>query len=89
MCREKMDKRELNRIVYNDEIGLVVDPSGKLHGRGAYVCAKSACWTKMAQSNVLDSALRQTITAVEKATLIDDYQTKLALHPPTEAIPGG
>lgn len=89
VCREKMDKRQLYRLVYNDEVGLVVDPSGKLHGRGAYICHKPACWTKMAQSKLLDHALRRPITAVEKTALIDDYQTKLALHPPTEAIPGG
>ncbi len=88
VCRAKLDKRQLTRIVHNDTAGVVVDPTGKLNGRGAYICPNPACWTKMVQGKLLDTALRTTITAVQKADLYHHYQTKLALKPPAEAVTG-
>lgn len=87
VCREKTDKRQLTRVVYNDDVGVVVDPTGKLHGRGAYLCRKPTCWQKMAQGTVLDHALRTAISPEKKAELLDHYQTRLAIQ--TESVTGG
>ncbi|MGL4282874.1 MAG: RNase P modulator RnpM, partial [Eubacterium aggregans] len=43
ICREKKNKSELIRIVNNAEDGVCVDASGKMNGRGAYVCTDAAC----------------------------------------------
>ena len=42
-CQEKYDKRELLRIVRNNEGEIFVDPTGKKNGRGAYICKKMSC----------------------------------------------
>ena len=45
-CRANKPKKELMRVVkFNDEIKL--DLTGKLNGRGAYVCADKACVEKL------------------------------------------
>ena len=49
-CRANKPKKELMRVVkFNDEIKL--DLSGKLNGRGAYVCADKACVEKLKKQN--------------------------------------
>jgi len=45
-CREKKDKRELLRIVRNNEGEIFVDPTGKKNGRGAYICKSMECFNK-------------------------------------------
>jgi len=40
-CREMKAKNELFKVVYND--GAIIDKSGKLPGRGAYVCKNIEC----------------------------------------------
>lgn len=41
-CRSKQPKRELLRVVALPEGGAQVDATGRLNGRGAYVCAGCA-----------------------------------------------
>ena len=42
VCRQVKDKSELLRVVKLSS-SVVIDLSGKLDGRGAYVCKSSAC----------------------------------------------
>ena len=44
-CRQMKPKTELLRIV-NTQDGVVVDGSGKLNGRGVYLCKCKQCVTK-------------------------------------------
>ena len=45
-CREMKDKRELLRIVKNNEGVIFVDPTGKKNGRGAYICKSMECFAQ-------------------------------------------
>ena len=42
VCGEIKDKRELLRIVKTPE-GIHYDPTGRMNGRGAYLCGKPEC----------------------------------------------
>lgn len=64
-----MDKRELVRIVNNPDEGIIIDPSGKKNGRGAYVCTKAACWKKIVETSILNGALRTTIKSADRERL--------------------
>ncbi len=77
VCREKTDKRQLTRIVNNQEEGIVIDPTGKKTGRGAYVCHKATCWEKIAKGQILDQALKVPVSAETKAALLAQYQVKI------------
>ena len=68
VCRTTDAKRTLTRLVRTAE-GVQVDPSGKLNGRGAYLCNQVACWQKAIGSDVLDKALRTTLTAGDRQRL--------------------
>jgi predicted RNA-binding protein YlxR (DUF448 family) len=56
-CREVKPKRELIRIVRTPDRAIVVDPSGKANGRGAYICAKTECLEAAIESKRLSRAL--------------------------------
>ncbi|RMD52464.1 MAG: YlxR family protein [Candidatus Thermofonsia bacterium] len=63
VCREKMDKRLLVRIVRTPEGPIVVDRTGKQNGRGAYLCKKEACWqTAVSKPGILASTLKTELS---------------------------
>lgn len=56
-CRTERQKRDLVRIVRTPERSVVVDPTGRLAGRGAYLCANGACWTAALKRRAIERAL--------------------------------
>lgn len=69
VCRETEAKRALTRIVRTADAGIQVDPTGKRNGRGAYLCNQPGCWQRAVESNVLENALRTTLTADDRQRL--------------------
>ena len=61
-CREQDSKRSLTRIVRTPDQQVLVDPTGKLNGRGAYLCDRRSCWERAISSNVLSRALNVDLT---------------------------
>lgn len=58
VCRESGEKRTLTRVVRTSESTYEADPTGRLNGRGAYVCEKASCWDKVLATPILARALR-------------------------------
>ncbi len=52
-CREMKPKRELIRVVKTPEGEIKLDTTGKLNGRGAYVCPSKECLVKIRKINAL------------------------------------
>ncbi len=61
-CRESGSKRGLTRIVRTPEGDVRIDPTGKLNGRGAYVCEKAGCWDRVIATPLLWRALKMQMT---------------------------
>lgn len=55
-CREMKPKKELLRVVRTPEGEVLIDPTGKKSGRGAYICASSACLAKARKQKQLERA---------------------------------
>lgn len=62
ICRRRDAKRQLTRIVRQPGGEVAVDPTGKMNGRGAYVCHDHACWSRAAQGQGLARALKTDLT---------------------------
>ena len=66
-CGMKSHKDELVRIVlYKDDeagdfAGIVVDPAGRMKGRGAYLCRKKECLELAVKKKALNRAFKQAI----------------------------
>ncbi len=52
-CRRERPKREMMRIVRTPEGEIDADFSGKLAGRGAYVCPEEGCVLKLGKKKLL------------------------------------
>ena len=60
-CRERKNKRDMIRVVRQTDGTVSLDFSGKLNGRGAYVCPDSACLAKARKSRALERCLETPI----------------------------
>ena len=60
-CNERKDKRELLRIVLNKEGIIQVDETGKLSGRGVYICSNTECLERVKKTKRLERALQTKI----------------------------
>lgn len=61
VTKEQLPKQELIRVVRNKELGVKVDPTGKLNGRGAYIKKSKQVIKKAQKSKVLDRHLEVTV----------------------------
>ncbi|MGB9678628.1 MAG: RNase P modulator RnpM [Thermoanaerobacteraceae bacterium] len=61
-CQEMKPKKELIRIVRRSVDGKVqVDLTGKVPGRGCYICKNTECLKKAVKSKRLDKALQVSV----------------------------
>ena len=60
-CRERKNKRDLIRVVRMTDGNVSLDFSGKLNGRGAYLCPDPECLKKVRKSKALDRSLETPI----------------------------
>ncbi len=60
-CREMRAKKELLRVVRTAEGTLAFDATGKLNGRGAYLCRSAACLERALKTRALERALEAPV----------------------------
>jgi hypothetical protein len=65
------------RVVRTPEGRVVFDDTGRVAGRGAYLCADGACWNQALQKGTLQRAL--------EVPLPDDIRTRLQHGPGADA----
>ncbi len=61
-CREEKPKKEMLRVVRNAEGEIRLDFSGKLPGRGAYVCGSEACIKKLRKYRLLNKTFSAEVS---------------------------
>ena len=60
-CREMKPKKELIRIVNTDEGEFKLDSTGKMQGRGAYICPNTDCLEKAHKSRGLERSFKKAV----------------------------
>ena len=60
-CRERKEKKAMIRVVRCTDGSVSLDFSGKLNGRGAYVCPDPECLKKAQNSKALERSLEVAI----------------------------
>jgi hypothetical protein len=68
-CRTVQDKKDLVRLVRTPEGEIVVDPTGKRSGRGAYLCPGTDCLRAAQKRKSLDRAFKAAVPAEAWARL--------------------
>lgn len=65
-CRTVREKKDLLRVVVTPEGDVVYDPSGKMAGRGAYLCHNEECITQeLKKAAKLSKGLKKPLTEEE------------------------
>jgi predicted RNA-binding protein YlxR (DUF448 family) len=64
-CGRKAPQRELVRFVASEGV-LREDETGRAAGRGAYTCARAACFERAASRRAFSRTLRKTVTIPEE-----------------------
>ena len=62
VCGENKDTHELIRIVKNKEEGIILDPTGKKNGRGAYICKNETCINEAKKKRKLEKVFKTEIS---------------------------
>lgn len=62
VTREKLPKQELIRVVRTPEGNVIVDPTGKANGRGAYLKKDESVFAKAQKSKVLNRILEVEVS---------------------------
>ena len=57
-CREMKEKHDLIRVVKNKEGNISFDTTGKLSGRGAYVCKTRECLEKAVKNKGFERSFK-------------------------------
>ena len=60
-CRERKAKKEMIRVVRGTDGVVSLDFSGKLNGRGAYICPAPECLKKAIKAKSLERSLEVPI----------------------------
>ncbi|HEX6122016.1 MAG TPA: YlxR family protein [Ktedonobacterales bacterium] len=83
-CRQSRPKRELIRVVRTPDGHVLLDPTGKKSGRGAYLCARRACWEPALRKGKLEHEFEVTLNSEDRAELEAYIET---LPPEVAAAP--
>ena len=73
-CRQSFPKSELLRVVRTEDGSAVIDRTGKRNGRGAYICAKLACFEKAMKSRGIERALEISMHETLRSTLAEEVR---------------
>jgi predicted RNA-binding protein YlxR (DUF448 family) len=73
-----MPKGDLVRIVLTPQGECTVDGTGKLAGRGAYLCHRGYCWEKAVKGGRLAHVLRGEVSQLDKERLAE-FGAELAI----------
>lgn len=73
-CQEMKPKKSLIRIVRTPEGEIKLDPTGKLSGRGAYICTEEECMVNVQKSKGLERAFKMKI----EDRIYEELRSKLA-----------
>jgi predicted RNA-binding protein YlxR (DUF448 family) len=81
-CRSLRPKREMVRVVRTTDGTVVVDPTGKRSGRGAYVCGVRECWDVALRRKALDRALKTELSRADREALASYQQSAISSQEP-------
>lgn len=74
-CQEMKSKKELVRVLKTSEGEIVLDKTGKLNGRGAYLCDSMDCLQKAMKSRGLERSFKMNIPAEVYENLKKEFES--------------
>jgi predicted RNA-binding protein YlxR (DUF448 family) len=88
-CHAMKPKKNLLRVVVNQEGDIALDPTGKKAGRGAYVCRNRQCLEQAIRGRKLDKGLKTRVSEEIIAALLAEMASLPAEAPEHHNEPAG
>ena len=60
-CGEMKAKKEMTRVIKTTEGAITLDITGRMNGRGAYICPNSVCLQKTVKNKGLERSFKMPI----------------------------
>jgi predicted RNA-binding protein YlxR (DUF448 family) len=61
-CRQEKPKNELVRVIRTPEGDICIDKTGRMNGRGAYICMSMDCYKKAVKTKAIERSLKVQIS---------------------------
>jgi predicted RNA-binding protein YlxR (DUF448 family) len=74
VCRSVLPKRSLMRVVRTPEGRVVLDPRGKVSGRGAYLCVRQDCFAGKRAREAISRALQVGLGEADWTALVEELK---------------
>ena len=71
-CGQVKDKKSLIRVVRTPEGVITMDLSGRMNGRGAYVCRDPECLKKAVKNHGLERTLKSPVPETVVPQLVEE-----------------
>lgn len=75
VCKKVLEKKSLLRIVKTAEGEILLDPSGRKNGRGAYICKDSLCFESLKKIKGLDRSFKCSISSSVYESLLEEVNS--------------
>ncbi len=72
-CQEMKEKPSMIRVIKTQDDQILLDPTGKANGRGAYLCNNRTCLEKVCKSRGLDRAFKMKVPADVYTALMEAF----------------
>jgi len=79
-CRTVRPKADLQRIVRTPDGAVVVDDTGRVAGRGAYVCRSGDCLARALEKGALGRALKTSLPVETRDALLAGIPTDMTIQ---------
>ncbi|HSQ33585.1 MAG TPA: YlxR family protein [Peptostreptococcaceae bacterium] len=73
-CQDRDAKKQLIRIVKDQEGKIFLDSTGKANGRGAYICKDIECLQKAIKSKALNRAFKTEVSQEVYENLLEELR---------------
>jgi uncharacterized protein len=83
-CRQTGAKRGLVRIVRGVDGRTTIDPTGKVSGRGAYLCHSPECWQNALRRGILLRALKIEVIPEDDLQTLNEFASRLGVSSPSQ-----
>lgn len=61
-CGESKPKKELVRVLKTVDEQIIIDVTGKMNGRGAYICHSEKCLNKAIRTKAIERSLGMSVS---------------------------
>lgn len=72
-CRTKGEKNSFLRVIRTKDGEYRLDLTGKMNGRGAYICKNDECMEKLEKTKALDRVFRSHIPHEVYVRVLEEY----------------